>query len=91
MPPPAAVVEPAGEHASALIAQYRCNSCHGADLHGGGQIPRLAGQREEYLAKTLADYKSNARPGYEPAMNEASQEIKPADIPILAHTLAHLP
>ena len=38
--------------------------------------------------KSLTEYKSGARPGYDPAMNEAAQEMKEADIPVLARYLA---
>ena len=51
-------------------------------------MPRIAGQREDYLLKALTEYKSNARPGYSPAMSEVSQEIKADDIPVLAHYIA---
>ncbi len=78
----------AAEEARALIARYRCGSCHGADLAGQGQIPRVAGQREDYLTAALEGYKSNARPGYEPAMNEVSRDIKDEHIPVLARYLA---
>lgn len=88
LPPP----QPAGEalaaadadHGSALVNRYHCNSCHGADLAGHDNIPRIAGQREDYLLKSLTDYKSGARPGYSPAMSEASKEIQPDHIPVLA-------
>ena len=43
----------------ALITQHRCNSCHSLDLTGRENVPRIANQREDYLAKTLRDYKSN--------------------------------
>ena len=90
--------QPAGEalaaadqdHGNALVGRYHCNSCHGADLAGHDNIPRIAGQREDYLLKSLTDYKSGARPGYSPAMSEASKEIKPEDIPVLARFVASL-
>jgi len=90
--------QPAGEapaaadqdHGYALVGRYHCNSCHGADLAGHDNIPRIAGQREDYLLKPLTDYKSGARPGYSPAMSEASKEIKPEDIPVLARFVASL-
>jgi cytochrome c553 len=72
------------EQGQALVAKYRCASCHNADLAGHDQIPRLAGQREDYLAKSLREYKSNARAGYEPAMNEVAQEVQETDVPTLA-------
>ena len=90
--PPAATgeaLDPASiGQARDLVAKYRCGSCHGADFAGQDQIPRLAGQREDYLLKALTEYKSNARAGYDPAMNEVAQEVKAADIPVLARYLA---
>lgn len=87
-PPPKAAAATLNEaevaQAADLIGHYRCNSCHGATLTGAGQIPRLAGQREDYLLKSLVGYKTNTRIGYNPAMNEASQEVKSEDIPLLA-------
>ncbi len=65
-----------------LVAKHQCTSCHGADLAGRDAIPRIRDQREDYLAKALAGYKSNARPGYDPAMNEVAQELSEADIRI---------
>ncbi len=92
LPPPVASApapDAAGlDHARALVAQYHCASCHGADFAGHDQIPRVADQREDYLAQALTQYKSNARAGYEPAMNEVAQEVKAEDIPVLAHYLA---
>lgn len=77
------------EEGKALIAKHRCGSCHNADFGGHDQIPRLAGQREDYLRKALIDYKSNARSGYDATMNELTQEVPDAAIPILAAYLAH--
>ena len=76
--------------AGADFAKRQCNSCHGADLAGRDAIPRIRGQREEYLATALAGYKSNARPGYDPAMNEVAQELSPADIKDLAAYVSRL-
>ena len=73
-PPEPAAALPEAERASsqALIERYHCNSCHGPDLAGQATIPRIAGQREDYLLQSLTGYKSNARKGYSPAMNEAA-------------------
>jgi cytochrome c553 len=72
------------QHARALAVKYHCVSCHGADLAGHGQIPRIAGQREEYVLKSLRDYKNNTRSAYQPAMIEAIKTVPDTDIPILA-------
>jgi len=53
-------------------------------------IPRIRGQREDYFAKALAGYKSNARPGYDPAMNEVAQELKDDEIRDLAAYISRL-
>lgn len=90
--PPAATAEPLSaaslEHGRDLAAKYRCGSCHGPDYAGHDQIPRLAAQREDYLVKSLTEYKSNARSGYDPAMNAVAQEMNDADIPVLARYLS---
>lgn len=92
LPPPAATAEVLDasslEHGRELVTKYRCGSCHNPDLAGHDQIPRLAAQREDYLLKSLTEYKSNARAGYDPAMNEVAQEVKQDDIPVLAKYLA---
>ncbi|MFI4961303.1 MAG: c-type cytochrome, partial [Hyphomicrobiales bacterium] len=49
----------------ALITQHRCNSCHNLDLSGRESIPHIANQREDFLAKTLREYKDNIRHGYD--------------------------
>ena len=72
----------------ALINQYHCNSCHGAALSGQNGIPHIAGQREEYLLAALTGYKTGTRIGYGAAMNEASQELRMEDIPVLARVIA---
>jgi cytochrome c553 len=47
------------EHGQALVHQHRCNFCHSADLSGQNNVPRIAGQREDYLEKALREYKNN--------------------------------
>ncbi|KQS67325.1 cytochrome C [Methylobacterium sp. Leaf361] len=94
LPPPARSGPPAdaalAARAQALVAKHQCNSCHGPDLAGRDAIPRIRAQREEYLAKALAGYKSNARPGYDPAMNEVAQGLSDADIKDLAAYVSRL-
>ncbi len=38
-----------------------CSSCHGADAHGVGDFPRLAGQHSQYILKQLSSFQSNMR------------------------------
>src|SRR5262245_20285451 len=44
-------------------AAGRCTSCHGDNYAGGKAVARIAGQREEYIAKALHDYKAGLRSG----------------------------
>lgn len=88
-PPPAPALSAAEqEKASALVGKYHCNSCHGPDLGGQQTIPRIAGQHVEYVRQALVGYKTNTRHGYSPAMNEAAQDVKDDEIPLLARYVA---
>lgn len=73
---------------SALITANRCNSCHGLDLAGRDNIPRIANQREDFLAKTLREYKNNTRHGYDGVMAEVTTGVTEAQIADLAYYLA---
>src|SRR5881227_3883291 len=44
-------------------AGRRCASCHTDTFAGTKAVARIAGQREEYLLKSLHDYKSGVRSG----------------------------
>jgi cytochrome c553 len=50
----------------------------------------LAGQREDYLAKTLAEFKAGTRVGYTSAMNETLAAVDAQELPDLAHYLANV-
>src|SRR5215813_6572796 len=93
-PPPKPIddlVDPARtERARALIQQHRCNFCHNQNFSGEQNVPRLAGQREDYLVKALREYKSNARRGYDASMADVMYPVTDADILDLAHFLTHL-
>jgi cytochrome c553 len=92
LPPPHPVEEPGDpvrlERARALIQQNRCNFCHNPDFSGAQQVPRLAGQREDYLVKALREYKNNTRRGYDPAMAEVLYAISDEQLLDLAYFLA---
>ena len=62
--------------------------CHNLDLAGRENIPHIADQREDYLVKTLRDYKSNTRHGYDGVMAEVLAPITDAQILDLAYYIA---
>ncbi len=78
------------ERARALIEQRRCNFCHNRNYSGEQNVPRLAGQREDYLAKALHEYKNNLRRGYDASMADVLYAIGDEEIFDLAHFLARL-
>jgi len=75
----------------ALAHQHKCVFCHGDDLSGGQQIPRIGGQREEYLRESLRGFKSGQRPGYTQAMGEAVSPVTVDELDTLAYYVARVP
>ena len=72
-------------------AGRRCASCHTDSYAGTKAIARLAGQREDYLAKALHDYKAGVRSGGGgAAMAEVAYPLSEEEITALANYLAHL-
>ena len=71
-----------------LAKAWRCGQCHLPDYAGRAQIPRLAGQREDYLRSALTAYRDNQRGGSDTIMNDVMYGVSDADIQALAHFLA---
>jgi cytochrome c553 len=89
--PPADAGDPVRlERSRTLAQQHHCVVCHRPDFSGQESVPRLANQREDYLLKTLRDYKSGARHGYDATMAEALQPIDDAQLVELSYYLAHV-
>ena len=59
-------------------------------LSGKENVPRIANQREDYLAKTLAEYKDNSRHGYDASMADVMGTITPEQIADLAYYIARV-
>jgi cytochrome c553 len=74
----------------ALIQQNRCDNCHNADLSGKENVPRIANQREDYLAKALLEYKDNSRHGYDGTMADVMGAVNKEQIAELAYYIAHV-
>jgi cytochrome c553 len=75
----------------ALSAEHSvgCTGCHREQFQGAGTVPRLAGQSQEYLAKTIADFRTRAR-GNNPGMSDLMRATSPDDLAALAEYLAGL-
>ncbi|MEA2988708.1 MAG: hypothetical protein QOG83_1419 [Alphaproteobacteria bacterium] len=94
LPAPQPALPPAepdrAERARALIARHRCNFCHRPDFSGIENVPRLAGQREDYLLASLRGYKDNSRRGYDTQMADVVAALNDADFTELAYFLARV-
>jgi cytochrome c553 len=71
-----------------LTDKLRCRVCHLKDLSGQQQVPRLAGQREDYLVVTMIAFRDNPPPGADTQMTAVLYGVSNADIQALAHFLA---
>ena len=68
-------------------ARSAAPACHLDHFQGDGTVPRLAGMGRDYLAKTVADFRTRARannPGMSGLMLATSQEDLAALIEYLA-------
>lgn len=89
--PPAEAGEPVRmQRGQILVVQHRCDACHNPDLSGKENVPRIANQREDYLAKTLAEYKDNSRRGYDGSMADVMGPITTEQIGDLAYFIARI-
>lgn len=68
-----------------------CAACHGADFNTpiAADIPRLAGQHEDYLARALIDYKAGTRKN--PVMGGQAGALSAQDIRDIANYISGLP
>ena len=94
MPKPTAPAD-AGDSARmqlgrALVQQHRCDTCHNPDLSGKENVPRIATQREDYLVKTLREYKDNSRHGYDASMADVMAPVAAEQIAELAYYIARV-
>jgi cytochrome c553 len=74
----------------ALAQKLHCGSCHLPDFRGRQQMPRLAGQREEYLIESMRAYRDNRRAGGDTIMAAALYGVSDDEIRAMAHYLARL-
>ncbi|HEX4995442.1 MAG TPA: c-type cytochrome [Methylomirabilota bacterium] len=89
-PPPEDAPDPARfARGRSLTLRHPCGVCHNPDFSGREQMPRLANQREDYLLKSMREYKSGARLGYGGAMAQELAGLTDRDLIDLAHFLSH--
>ncbi len=66
-----------------------CTGCHLDQFQGDSTVPRLAGQGRDYLARSMADFRTRAR-GNNPGMSDLMIATPADDLTALAEYLAGL-
>jgi cytochrome c553 len=66
-----------------------CGTCHLPNYAGQNQIPRLAGQHEEFLVLSIKQFRDGNSTGRDTNMSASVQGVKDGDVADLAHYLAH--
>jgi len=74
----------------ALAQTMRCGTCHLPDYRGREQMPRLAGQREDYLRNAMQQFRDDLRAGTDTTMTGVLYGVTDPDLAALAHYLAQL-
>ncbi len=77
------------DRALKAINSIVCTSCHQSGFLGDSTQPRLAGQRKEYLRKSMLDFRNRSR-GNNPGMTDLMLAITEQDIADCAAYLAGL-
>jgi cytochrome c553 len=67
-----------------------CFRCHGEQAHGGERFPRLAGQQNVYLIRSLTRYRDRTGNRMEPEMLAMTAALKDADIKAVADYLSSM-
>jgi cytochrome c553 len=73
--------------AQAAVSSVGCIGCHLDHFQGDGTTARLAGQHQDYLQKTMMDFRTGAR-GNNPGMSDLMKATSPDAITALAQYLA---
>lgn len=73
-----------------LSKEMRCGICHLPTYEGREQMPRLAGQREDYLLHTMRAMKANQAVGRDPTMIASLYGISDEDLKAISHYLSRL-
>lgn len=79
------------ERGRLLSRQMLCGTCHLPDYRGRDQMPRLAGQREDYLLHTMRQFRNNQAIGRDSIMTASLYGLQDSDLMALAHYLSQTP
>ena len=89
-PPPADKQAALFNKGEQLVSGMRCGICHLPTYLGREQMPRLAGQREDYLLHSLLQFKNNQAVGRDSNMAASVYGVADADLQAISHYLARV-
>jgi cytochrome c553 len=78
------------ERGQLLSKQALCGTCHLPDYVGREQMPRLAGQREDYLLHTMRQFRNNQATGRDTIMAASLYGMNDDDLRAIAQYLSQL-
>ncbi len=73
---------------AAMSQRGQCGSCHMPDYAGREQMPRLAGQREDFLLSSMKEFRDGRAMGRDTIMAATLRGMKDAELADLAHYFA---
>ena len=73
---------------AALSKRGQCGSCHLPDYSGREQMPRLAGQREDFLLSSMKEFRDGRATGRDTIMVATLRGMTDAELTDLAHYFA---
>jgi len=82
--------EAAFRRGEAIASRALCGTCHLHNYAGQQQMPRLAAQREDYLAHSMREFRDNKAQGRDTMMNGVLRGFSDRDIADMAHYFAQL-
>jgi cytochrome c553 len=86
---PGALEQPRYERGQVLAQKMFCGSCHLPDYAGRQQVPRLAGQHEEFLLQSMKQLRDRPGLGRDTIMAASLYGLKDGELADLAHFLAN--
>lgn len=81
---PSTMANPALVAAGGLVFTNMCQQCHKTSARGDMLIPRLAGQKSEYLSASLTRYRSDTGERQDPQMQAAAARLTDDQIKAVA-------
>ncbi len=87
-PEPTALDAARAARGAALSKRGQCGSCHLPDYAGREQMPRLAGQREDFLLSSMKEFRDGKATGRDTIMAATLRGMSNAELTDLAHYLA---